>query len=129
MGSIQAPHSPLTWRRQNPRRWLYFQEVTNLSLRGRGEGIVNGMGEKWWAKSCKVRKTNVRLTLPFTIYQSMYLSISLYSYRNVHKLVWNLKFFGLLICWRANASCSPAGRHPRLVLALSQLLVGIREFY
>ncbi|CAA6660799.1 unnamed protein product [Spirodela intermedia] len=52
------PPNPTAWRRQNPRRWLYFHEVSNLALRGRGVGIVDGMGERWWAKSCKVRKIN-----------------------------------------------------------------------
>uniref|UniRef100_A0A1D1YGY4 endo-polygalacturonase n=2 Tax=Anthurium amnicola TaxID=1678845 RepID=A0A1D1YGY4_9ARAE len=58
LGSIHAPQNPSIWRKQNPHRWLYFHGISHLALRGRGVGIVNGMGEKWWAKSCKTKKIN-----------------------------------------------------------------------
>uniref|UniRef100_A0A7C9FCE9 endo-polygalacturonase n=1 Tax=Opuntia streptacantha TaxID=393608 RepID=A0A7C9FCE9_OPUST len=55
LGAIVAPRDPEVWIGLNPRKWLYFHGVDNLTLEG--EGTINGMGEEWWASSCKVNKT------------------------------------------------------------------------
>ncbi|KAI3920343.1 hypothetical protein MKX01_000682 [Papaver californicum] len=54
-GTIVAPDDPEDWHGLNPRKWLYFHGVKHLTIEG---GVVNGMGEKWWMRSCKVNKTN-----------------------------------------------------------------------
>ncbi|CAI0542083.1 unnamed protein product [Linum tenue] len=56
-GTIVAPQDPDAWRGLNRRRWLYFSKINHLSVDG--GGTINGMGEQWWANSCKTNKTNV----------------------------------------------------------------------
>lgn len=60
-GSIVAPEDPELWDGLNPHKWLYFHGINHLTVEG--GGIVNGMGHKWWAQSCKINSTNVRPTL------------------------------------------------------------------
>ncbi|KAG9459669.1 hypothetical protein H6P81_004177 [Aristolochia fimbriata] len=55
LGTIVAPKEPEVWDGLNPRKWLYFHGVDYLSVEG--GGLINGMGEKWWAQSCKVNRT------------------------------------------------------------------------
>ncbi|XP_022714844.1 probable polygalacturonase At1g80170 isoform X2 [Durio zibethinus] len=55
-GTIIAPKSPDEWDGLNPRKWLYFQKVNHLHVVG--GGTINGMGQEWWAHSCKRNKTN-----------------------------------------------------------------------
>ncbi|XP_039053883.1 probable polygalacturonase At1g80170 isoform X2 [Hibiscus syriacus] len=55
-GTIVAPKSPHVWDGLNPRKWLYFHEVKHLRVAG--GGTINGMGQKWWARSCKRKKKN-----------------------------------------------------------------------
>lgn len=57
-GTIIAPKEPRYWDGLNPRKWLYFHGLDDFVVKG--GGTVNGMGEKWWAKSCKVNTTHVR---------------------------------------------------------------------
>ncbi|MQM09341.1 hypothetical protein Taro_042213 [Colocasia esculenta] len=76
LGSILAPQNPVIWRKQNPRRWLYFHGISHLALRGRGVGIVDAMGEKWWAKSCKIRKINVRNAKKYKYLKHTCISVS-----------------------------------------------------
>ncbi|XP_068647869.1 probable polygalacturonase At1g80170 isoform X2 [Aristolochia californica] len=55
-GTIIAPKEPKVWHGLNPLKWLYFHGVDYLVVKG--GGVINGMGEKWWAQSCKVDKRN-----------------------------------------------------------------------
>ncbi|TYI24278.1 hypothetical protein ES332_A06G222800v1 [Gossypium tomentosum] len=55
-GTIVAPKNPNVWDGLNPRKWLYFHEVKHLHVVG--GGAINGMGQQWWARSCKRKKTN-----------------------------------------------------------------------
>ncbi|TYJ31511.1 hypothetical protein E1A91_A06G203900v1 [Gossypium mustelinum] len=55
-GTIVAPKNPNVWDGLNPRKWLYFHEVKHLHVVG--GGTINGMGQQWWARSCKRKKTN-----------------------------------------------------------------------
>ncbi|KAL5975304.1 hypothetical protein ACLOJK_031983 [Asimina triloba] len=56
-GNIIAPKDPEIWDGLNPTKWLYFHGVDHLSVGG--GGTINGMGQKWWDRSCKIHKTNV----------------------------------------------------------------------
>lgn len=58
-GTILAPKDPEVWNGLNPRRWLYFFKVKHLTVEGGGN--IDGMGQEWWARSCKVNRTNVIL--------------------------------------------------------------------
>ncbi|KAL5575607.1 hypothetical protein UlMin_017306 [Ulmus minor] len=55
-GTIIAPKDPDAWVGLNPRKWLYIREVNHLTIEG--GGTINGMGHKWWARSCKRNSTN-----------------------------------------------------------------------
>ncbi|XP_047165310.1 probable polygalacturonase At1g80170 isoform X1 [Vigna umbellata] len=55
-GTIVAPQDPAVWLGLNQRKWLYFHGVNHLTVDGGGS--VNGMGEEWWARSCKINSTN-----------------------------------------------------------------------
>ncbi|KAL4313117.1 hypothetical protein GQ457_01G047780 [Hibiscus cannabinus] len=56
LGTIVAPKNPHVWDGLNPRKWIYFHEVKHLHVAG--GGTINGMGQQWWARSCKRKKTN-----------------------------------------------------------------------
>ncbi|XP_077241117.1 pectin lyase-like superfamily protein [Tasmannia lanceolata] len=55
-GTIVAPEEPDIWNGLDPRKWLYFHGLDHLVVRG--GGIINGMGRKWWDRSCKINTTN-----------------------------------------------------------------------
>ncbi|KAK9130741.1 hypothetical protein Sjap_011228 [Stephania japonica] len=55
-GTIVAPKDPGIWDGLNPRKWLYFHSVKHLTIDG--GGVINGMGEEWWSRSCKVNSSN-----------------------------------------------------------------------
>ncbi|KAI9160335.1 hypothetical protein LWI28_007181 [Acer negundo] len=55
-GTIVAPKDPDVWKGLNRRKWLYFHGVNHLSVEG--GGTINGMGQEWWARSCKINITN-----------------------------------------------------------------------
>ncbi|KAJ1392176.1 Pectin lyase fold/virulence factor [Sesbania bispinosa] len=57
LGTIVAPKDPVVWHDLNPRKWLYFHGVNHLTVDGGGR--INGMGQEWWARSCKINSTNV----------------------------------------------------------------------
>ncbi|KAJ7951882.1 Pectin lyase-like superfamily protein [Quillaja saponaria] len=56
LGTIIAPKDPDAWAGLNPRKWLYFHGVKYLTIEG--GGTINGMGQEWWARSCKTNSTN-----------------------------------------------------------------------
>ncbi|WCJ40579.1 Pectin lyase-like superfamily protein [Euphorbia peplus] len=55
-GTIVAPEDPISWEGLNPRKWLYFHGVNHLTVDG--GGTINGMGRKWWFRSCKINPEN-----------------------------------------------------------------------
>ncbi|XP_061337979.1 probable polygalacturonase At1g80170 [Gastrolobium bilobum] len=55
-GTIVAPQDPAVWDGLNQRKWLYFHGVKHLAVDGGGR--INGMGQEWWARSCKINRTN-----------------------------------------------------------------------
>ncbi|KAK9108102.1 hypothetical protein Syun_024113 [Stephania yunnanensis] len=55
-GTIVAPDEPNDWDPENPRIWLEFSKLKGISFRG--EGIIDGSGDKWWESSCKRNKSN-----------------------------------------------------------------------
>ncbi|GAY63114.1 hypothetical protein CUMW_223060 [Citrus unshiu] len=55
-GTIVAPKDPDVWKGLNRRRWLYFNRVNHLTVQG--GGTINGMGQEWWSRSCKINTTN-----------------------------------------------------------------------
>ncbi|GFZ04091.1 pectin lyase-like superfamily protein [Actinidia rufa] len=55
-GTIIAPNDPSAWDSLNPQRWLYFHKVDHLTVDGSGK--IDGMGQEWWAQSCKINTTN-----------------------------------------------------------------------
>ncbi|PRQ50723.1 putative polygalacturonase [Rosa chinensis] len=55
-GTIIAPINPDAWIGLNRRKWLYFHGVNHLTIEG--GGTVDGMGQEWWARSCKINSTN-----------------------------------------------------------------------
>ncbi|OEL32770.1 putative polygalacturonase [Dichanthelium oligosanthes] len=56
-GSIIAPASPDEWAGRDPMKWLYIYGVDGLSISG--GGTIDGMGQQWWASTCKRKKTPV----------------------------------------------------------------------
>ncbi|KAG8388285.1 hypothetical protein BUALT_Bualt02G0109700 [Buddleja alternifolia] len=56
-GFVAAPQDPDVWDGLNVRKWLYFHGVKHLTLEG--GGIIDGMGQQWWARSCKTNESNV----------------------------------------------------------------------
>ncbi|CAD6333017.1 unnamed protein product [Miscanthus lutarioriparius] len=54
-GAIVAPSSPDEWDGRDPMKWLYIYGVDGLSVSG--GGTIDGMGQQWWASTCKRKKT------------------------------------------------------------------------
>ncbi|KAJ1263869.1 hypothetical protein BS78_09G220000 [Paspalum vaginatum] len=54
-GAIVAPASPDEWAGRDPMKWLYVYGVDGLSVSG--GGTIDGMGQQWWASTCKLKKT------------------------------------------------------------------------
>ncbi|KAK9117175.1 hypothetical protein Sjap_016122 [Stephania japonica] len=55
-GTIIAPDEPKDWDPENPRIWLEFSKLEGISFRG--NGVIDGSGDKWWQSSCKRNKSN-----------------------------------------------------------------------
>lgn len=65
-GSIVAPKDPKVWDKLDAHKWLYFVKVRHLTVQG--GGTINGMGQKWWATSCKINTTNVISSYYFGVF-------------------------------------------------------------
>ncbi|CAM0954184.1 unnamed protein product [Alopecurus aequalis] len=61
-GTIVAPANPDEWAGRDPMKWLYIYGVDGLSVSG--GGTIDGAGQEWWVRSCKRKKTQVRMQLP-----------------------------------------------------------------
>ncbi|XP_078436795.1 putative polygalacturonase At1g80170 [Wolffia australiana] len=65
LGTIAAPEDPGLWDGRDRQKWLYFNKVDGLIVRG--SGTVDGKGERWWAQSCKIDKTKPCTSAPTAI--------------------------------------------------------------
>ncbi|KAJ7290836.1 hypothetical protein O6H91_01G085200 [Diphasiastrum complanatum] len=54
-GEIIAPSDPSIWGKDT-RTWLVFSRINALTIAG--GGTIDGQGQNWWAKSCKVNRNN-----------------------------------------------------------------------
>ncbi|XP_052193270.1 polygalacturonase [Diospyros lotus] len=52
-GTIEASTDPSDYK-EDERHWIRFENLQNFKVEGRG--TINGNGQIWWAKSCKVNK-------------------------------------------------------------------------
>ncbi|XP_057967156.1 probable polygalacturonase At1g80170 isoform X2 [Malania oleifera] len=66
-GAIVAPQSPKSWEGLDSLKWLYFQDVKNLTLEG--SGAVDGRGQIWWeqVRSCKIHNTSICVHPPMAM--------------------------------------------------------------
>ncbi|KAI3464320.1 hypothetical protein Pfo_020983 [Paulownia fortunei] len=55
-GTIVAPDDPKNWDPKNLNIWLGFYNLSNVLFQGKG--VIDGSGSKWWAASCKKKKSN-----------------------------------------------------------------------
>lgn len=62
-GTIVAPSDPDVWDELDPREWLYFHGVKDFEMTG--GGTINGMGQEWWARSCKRNASYVKFLIFF----------------------------------------------------------------
>ncbi|KAB1218677.1 hypothetical protein CJ030_MR3G026557 [Morella rubra] len=74
-GTVVAPEDPGAWHGLNPHKWLYFHGVNHLTIEG--GGAINGMGQEWWARSCKTNSTNPCKHAPtaITFHRCKYLNV------------------------------------------------------
>ncbi|XP_073053387.1 probable polygalacturonase At1g80170 isoform X1 [Primulina eburnea] len=64
-GVIVAPQDPEVWSGLDVHKWLYFHGVDYLTVEG--DGKINGMGQEWWARSCKTNTSNLCTHAPTSI--------------------------------------------------------------
>ncbi|KAI3463391.1 hypothetical protein Pfo_020054 [Paulownia fortunei] len=55
-GIVVAPQDPEVWDGLDVHKWLYFHGVEHLTIEG--GGVIDGMGQQWWAQSCKTNESN-----------------------------------------------------------------------
>jgi galacturan 1,4-alpha-galacturonidase len=55
-GTIVAPEEPSQWDPRSPRLWLLFGGLVGARIEG--GGVIDGSGSKWWANSCKVKRSS-----------------------------------------------------------------------
>ncbi|XP_075663622.1 putative polygalacturonase At1g80170 [Castanea sativa] len=74
-GTIVAPEDPDAWQGLSLRKWLYFDGVNHLTIEG--GGTIDGMGQEWWARSCKTNSTNPCTHAPtaITFHSCKYLNV------------------------------------------------------
>lgn len=53
-GTIVAPKEPSAWNNNELDLWLRFSSISGLTIEG--GGVIDGQGQDWWSKSCKVNK-------------------------------------------------------------------------
>ncbi|XP_072994734.1 probable polygalacturonase At1g80170 isoform X1 [Typha latifolia] len=90
-GTIVAPSDPGIWDKLDPEKWIYFLGVNWMVVEG--GGTINGMGQEWWAQSCKRNKTNPCRSAPMAIsfYQCKHLTMRNLTVTNSQKM--HIAFF------------------------------------
>ncbi|KAF7843275.1 putative polygalacturonase [Senna tora] len=67
LGAIIAPKDPDVWEGLDQQKWISFRWIDHLAIDGGGSGTINGMGQEWWARSCKINPTNACRLAPTAI--------------------------------------------------------------
>ena len=58
--TIVAPKERSAWNSNELGLWLRFSGISGLTIEG--GGVIDGQGQDWWSKSCKVNKQHVRVS-------------------------------------------------------------------
>eukprot|EP00253_Pinus_taeda_P011171 PITA_11171 len=53
-GTIVAPNKQSAWNSDELNLWIRFYGISGLTIEG--GGVIDGQGQDWWSKSCKVNK-------------------------------------------------------------------------
>eukprot|EP00253_Pinus_taeda_P017289 PITA_17289 len=53
-GTIVAPNKQSAWNSDELNLWIRFYAISGLTIEG--GGVIDGQGQDWWSKSCKVNK-------------------------------------------------------------------------
>ncbi|XP_054782152.1 probable polygalacturonase At1g80170 isoform X2 [Prosopis cineraria] len=88
LGEIVAPEDPEAWNGFDRQKWLSIRWVSHLTVEGGGSGTINGMGHKWWSRSCKTTQNHACGVAP-TSHNSTVQAINFH--RCYHLKVKNLK--------------------------------------
>lgn len=59
-GTIVAPNQQSAWNSDERGMWLQFSGISGLTIEG--GGVIDGQGQDWWSKSCKVHEQNVSVS-------------------------------------------------------------------
>eukprot|EP00253_Pinus_taeda_P020157 PITA_20157 len=51
-GTIVAPNKQSAWNSDELNQWIRFYGISGLTIEG--GGVIDGQGQDWWSKSCKV---------------------------------------------------------------------------
>ncbi|XP_050233635.1 probable polygalacturonase At1g80170 [Mercurialis annua] len=98
-GTIVAPKDPAVWDGLNPRKWIYFHGVNHLTLDG--GGTINGMGHRWWARSCKIKPENPCRHAPTALTFHRCKNLKIMNLKVIHGQQMHVSFTG---CNRVMAS-------------------------
>ena len=58
-GTIVAPDKQSAWNSGEINLWIRFYGISGLTIEG--GGVIDGQGQDWWSKSCKVNQQQVRV--------------------------------------------------------------------
>ncbi|KAM7277527.1 hypothetical protein ACFE04_004661 [Oxalis oulophora] len=62
-GTLMPPDGPELWPKNiSKRQWLVFYRINGMTMRG--NGVIDGRGEKWWNLPCKPHRGINGTTLP-----------------------------------------------------------------
>ncbi|XP_024984283.1 probable polygalacturonase At3g15720 [Cynara cardunculus var. scolymus] len=64
LGTIIAPEDPNSWNGCETGAWIFFANVTGLTVDG--GGMINGRGAAWWIKSPTYMKEELKCSIPPT---------------------------------------------------------------
>ncbi|GAB4842059.1 hypothetical protein Ancab_012019 [Ancistrocladus abbreviatus] len=99
LGTIVAPKDPDAWYGLNTQKWLYFHGVKHLTVEG--EGTINGKGEEWWARSCKVNASNPCHHAPTAVRFHRCMDLKVRGIKVVDSQQMHMSFYG---CTRVKVS-------------------------
>lgn len=60
-GTIVAPNQQSAWNSNERGMWLRFSGISGLTIEG--GGVIDGQGQAWWSKSCKVHEQHVSISI------------------------------------------------------------------
>jgi len=60
-GTIVAPNQQSAWNSNEHGMWLQFYGIFGLTIGG--GGVINGQGQDWWSKFCKVHEQHVSISI------------------------------------------------------------------